>query len=47
MRESWIATVSACPICRLPVTLGGGAGMTKVPSGFGLPSGCVRGAKKP
>ena len=25
--ESWIATVKACPMCRLPVTFGGGKGM--------------------
>lgn len=34
MRQSWIATVKACPMWRAPVTLGGGMGITKVP--FGL-----------
>lgn len=42
-----MATVRAWPMWRLPVTLGGGQGMTNVPSGFGFPSGPMEGAKKP
>lgn len=47
MRESCIAMVRACPICKLPVTLGGGNVITKVPSGLGLPSAVSWGEKKP
>ena len=39
--------VKACPICRAPVTLGGGAGITNNPSGLGLPSGPNSGSKNP
>jgi hypothetical protein len=39
--ESWIAVVNAWPMCKLPVTLGGGEGMTKTPSGLAFPSGVV------
>lgn len=42
-----MATVSAWPICKLPVTFGGGHGKTKSPSAFGLPSGPNFGSKKP
>jgi len=34
-------------MCKLPVTLGGGEGMTNWPSGLLLPSGVVWGLKKP
>ncbi len=28
VKLSWIARVRACPMCKVPVTLGGGKGMT-------------------
>lgn len=40
-------TVKACPICRFPVTLGGGKAMLNVPFGNGSPFSWYLGLKKP
>ena len=42
-----MAKVKACPICRLPVTFGGGKGITKGLPSLGFPSGPRTGLKKP
>lgn len=44
---SWIAIVKAWPICKLPVTFGGGAGTTNMPAGLMFPSGPYSGSKNP
>lgn len=41
INASCMAVVRPCPMCKLPVTLGGGAGMTKTPSGLTLPSAVI------
>src|SRR5271154_943110 len=42
-----MAAVRACPMCKDPVTLGGGSVMTNIPSGFIFPSFVNRGLKNP
>src|SRR5579862_3602428 len=47
IRQSCSALPSACPICKSPVTFGGGSGITKHPSVLTFPSGPNSGWKNP
>src|SRR5271170_2456506 len=46
-RVSWIAAVKAWPMCKEPVTFGGGSVITNIPSGLIFPSTVNCGLKKP